>query len=484
MIKYLVIMLNNKKHLFFLLSFFLSIFLFSFVSVDEVFASPSITSFLLNDSSQNITFNPNNGESISIEIKANTPVKFTRLYICSINQICNGTSGNYIRYFTQNDISDSISKTWNGKRTGDIEIVPEGEYKVMVSMTEGSNTSVTEFGQYSIFVNFSNANSATTNSTSSSSINDNFTPIATVNFSTHSNPEELSGYNDVNIFEITAGRERMTSVGTPLEFDAKYSLFQKDQCTPYFKWSFGDGFEVMGKNTEHTYKYSGEYQVVLNGNCGDYDSISRTTVKVVLPNVSISNLMNGDIEITNNDQIEINIGNWKIIPVFKVGGSTELSEKKDFIFPQDTIIGANKKIILSKNDLGYSFLTERISLNNPSGKEVVFIDIKILPETTDTFSQTVSVNDSYMSVAEAEKLLSEYKTKLALNNQQINKNEEIKETDKTRSVGDNLSNNDYIDQTASIANFVKSSSTVSFWSKLIDIPVKNLKSVARTFYDF
>lgn len=488
-----VTMIFKNQFLSFLLLIGLPIILF-FVSINNVFAAPSITSFLLNNSAQNVTFNPNNDESISIEVKANTQVKFTRLYICSINQICNGTSGNYTRYFSQSDISDTITKSWNGKKSGDVEIVPAGEYRVMVSMTEGSNAAVTEFGPYSIFINFSNTESTTTNSTSSDSQSDEPTStttnsstiitkpivvIRTVYVSAHSGTEDLSDYDEKIAFKIVAGRERITLSDTPIEFNAKYTLLQKDSCVPTFKWSFGDGFEAIGKNITHTYRYPGEYQVILNSDCGEYKSTSRTVVKVISPNVFIQNDLNGDIEIFNNGMVEINIGSWKI-----KGG------QNDFIFPQDTIISAKNKIVISSGYIGTNASTSSISLNNPTDREVAHT--KVINEQKDPsiFSRDeiikniVLASSSDMSVAEAEKLAIEYKQKIALTEQKNNMTESLKETNTVVNVDNNILNNEGIIQIASVMNAVISTSTSNFWANLIDIPIKSIKSLIHIFYDF
>ena len=486
MLKCFVIMFKNKKYLFFLFCTFLSIILFTSVFTNKAFASPSISSFLLNGTPQNVTFNPNNSESVSIEVKSNTPVKFTRLYICSESQTCNGTSGNYTKYFTQTDISDTITKSWDGKNSSGA-IVSEGEYKVMVSMIEDSNPAVTEFGQYLIFVDFSNTSSTTTSSTNSTSTNENSTSTTTTSTNTptttvitrtvyvsvHSNPEDLSNYDERDIFQISAGRERMALVGAPLEFNAKYSLLQANQCVPNFKWSFGDGFETTGKNTEHIYKYSGEYQVVLNGICGDNNSISRTVVKVIIPEISITNTLTGDVEIKNNGKTEINLGNWKI-----------KNEEKDFTFPEDTIISANNKIILSKEDLNLSSSTERISLMNPSDREVTYFDTKNDEQNRTSFSEAtttkvVTLSDgSNISTTEAANLIKKYQEKLALKEQKNDEIQDVKETNPTPS-----DNNDIV-QTASALQSVDSTSSKSFWSKLIDIPIDGIKSFVRIFYDF
>jgi hypothetical protein len=323
------------------------------------------------------------------------------------------------------------------------------------------------------------ATSTTKDSSTSTSTSNVSVVTRIVYVSAHSGTEDLSNFDDKTAFEITAGRERMALIGSPIEYDAKYNLLQKDQCVPTFKWSFGDGFDAIGKNIAHTYKYPGEYQVVLNGNCGEYNSTSRTIVKVVYPNISILGRSNGDIEITNNNKSEINIGNWKV-----KGG------RKDFIFPQDTIISANNKIVLSKEDLGADLLIDRISLDNPSGGEVAYIDIKNGQQTTASFSQAEIIQDSMLasssniSVTEAENLVREYKEKLAVNEQQTNNAETIVKSDLTN-VSDNSSSSDEGSlQVASVAESINSSSTKSFWTQLIDIPVRSIKSFAHVFYDF
>jgi len=346
----------------------------------------------------------------------------------------------------------------------------------MVSMIEGTNTPVTEFGQYSIFVDYSSTN---TNSTSSNNIEEVSTSTLvtatnqqtikvvtrTVYVSTHSDTEDLSNYNEKTAFEITAGRERMATVGSDIEFNTKYNLLQKDQCLPSFKWSFGDGFTGSGKIVSHIYKYPGEYQVVLNGTCGEYNAISRTKVVIVSPSISISNLINGDIEVLNKGKLEMNIGLWKIR-----GG------KDDFIFPQDTIIIAGGKITLSKEDLKIDDTVTKISLNNPSNREVDSTNIKVLSQNaSSTTSQTVSVKDSYISVSEAERLVKEYKEKIALKSRQINKTIETDNIDTSK-------NN--INEVATVSEAISSSSTKGFWSKLIDIPIKGIKSFVGIFYNF
>ncbi len=503
------VMLKNK-YLFFLLSINLSIFLFIFVSVNSVFATPVLSSFLLNGNSQDVTFNPHNGEKVDIQININEPVKFTRVYICSSNaQTCNQSGSS--RYFSPNATSATITELWDGKASTDKDalIVSDGEYIVVahspqwpdILMTHSifiDSSSTTTPGSiicstftYSDWGVCSNNTQTRTVATSSPSDCTGGLPVLTQNctagststsagtqttkivtrtiyVSTHSGEEDLSDYNEKSVFEVAAGRERVALVGAPIEFGAKYNLLKKDQCAPSFRWSFGDGFDVEGRNVTHTYKYPGKYQIVLNGACGDYNSISRTIVKVESPAISILSLENGDTEVLNNGNTEINIGNWKI-----KGG------QKDFVFPKDTIIGEKNKIILSKEDLSSSYSTGKMSISNPSDIEVAYY-IK----NNEQRNTGILFGGSSISVIEAEKLLKEYKTKSTLSVRQNNKIESVKEDNVIKNPDKNAPDNKNTVPTAFVESSADSSSTKNFLAKLFDIPVKGIKSIAHIFYDF
>jgi len=318
MLKYFLIMLKHKC-LFFSLSIILSIFIFNFVFVDNVLASSSnIVKLVFTTDTQNISTDTIS-EIITVQTQnfdgtAENLDETSDLYLSSSiggEFSSNNTNWKPIDKLTMSNGSANrnfyFKSFQSGKNTITAKLVGR------VSNKEWPATQDINVGILSATTSDSENNNSNSNtSTSSTSTTNASVIIKTVYISTHSGEEDLSNYNDKTAFEITAGRERMALVGSPLEFDAKYSLSQKDQCVPVFKWSFGDGFEAVGKKVVHTYKHPGEYQVVLNGNCGDYNSISRTTVKVNSPNILILNLENGDMEMLNNSNTEINIGNWKI----------------------------------------------------------------------------------------------------------------------------------------------------------------------------
>jgi PKD repeat protein len=103
----------------------------------------------------------------------------------------------------------------------------------------------------------------------------------------------------------------------------------------YF-WNFGDGSEATGERVSHTYVFPGEYQVVLNGYSGlGREAVSRTTVKVTEPAISITevNLNNGYVSLKNLSTYETNLFGWNL-----GCGVTA------FAFPRDTIIVAGGEI--------------------------------------------------------------------------------------------------------------------------------------------
>ncbi len=509
MIKYFVIMLKNKQYLFFLFCILL-IFITNFIFVKKVFAKISIVEVMydakgtdtdkewvkiINDNESDIdiskiklTINDSNhlikdldgsttiskGDSVvlvdnPINFKINFPNYHGKVFDSSFT--LTNASGTVAIKDDKNVIIDSMSYDSSMGASGD------GNSLQKIGGIWETAAATIGFIEEQISTSTDNTNNQnnTSSSTISTSTNTQTTKIVTrtVYVSAHSGIEDLSNYTEKTIFQMSAGRERMALVGSPLEFDAKYSVPSTNQCTPNFSWSFGDGFEVGGKNITHTYKYAGEYQVVLNGTCGEESSVSRTIVKVINPEISIVQILGGDIEIKNNGKTEINIGGWKIRGI-----------EKDFIFPKDTIISANNKIILSKDDLNISSSTERVALANPSGREVAYFNLSSREQensvlssvATTTQAETLSDSPS-ISVAEAEVLAEQYKKQIAVS-QTPQKTTTI--TNDTK----NLSTNDNLQETATVAEAVTSSSTKSFWTKLIDIPINGMKAFAHIFYNF
>ena len=159
--------------------------------------------------------------------------------------------------------------------------------------------------------------------------------------------------------EILAGSDRTTSPGSPIWFQATVKK-NTTGTNSELNWSFGDGDVGIGSLVSHTYKYSGDYVVVLTTRVGDIFSVSRLKVKVIEPDISVKD-MGEYLEISNNSSTEINIFNWKI-----------QNEDKGFIFQPNTIILDHSSIRLDKSFLKMKGLENSFgtSLKNCLGKEV------------------------------------------------------------------------------------------------------------------
>ena len=318
--------------------------------------------------------------------------------------------------------------------------------------------------EWSATQDFNALDNSTNNSTSSNNVtptgtsNQTITTTRTVYVSARSSAEDLSNYEENNDFEVSAGRERMATVGSILEFNAKYTVLKNNPSIPSFRWSYGDGTSAVGKDVKHFYKNPGEYQVVLNSSLGELFSVSRTVVKVTTPDISLSAQINGDLEVFNKGKTEINIGGWSL----KDGQNT-------YIFPEDTIIGVNKKVILSKEDIKIdSNVSDRINLNNSANREVSFINNSI--------NKNLSTTTDDITLEKAELLLSAYKASLLAKENVKNQSNKVSiELPKVENT---------VPEVATVLESVKATRTKSIWQNIVDLPGNTIKKIAHAFYDF
>jgi competence ComEA-like helix-hairpin-helix protein len=168
--------------------------------------------------------------------------------------------------------------------------------------------------------------------------------------SAHYSSNSLSIKKEV-IRELSAGRNRLGSVGSPLEFRAIMDLPRTRLES--LRWNFGDGSEGYGEVVSHAYKYPGEYVVVLNWGSPDGVAVSRANVKIIEPEISITLATPERIELKNNSGYEVNMFGRAIV-----------SGREVFIFPQDTIIRPGQ---------GISFSSKITNLSPSSVSEVAML---------------------------------------------------------------------------------------------------------------
>ena len=211
--------------------------------------------------------------------------------------------------------------------------------------------------------------------------------------SAHSSPAPLSDTSVTSVFEVSAGRDRLTSVGNSVMFKATVTKLQNiSESGISYEWSFGDGATGQGSSVHHAYRFPGTYPVVLNATFSDKQAVSRLMVKVMSPEISLARV-SGGIEIWNKSNVEINLEGWKLV-----------SGIKSFVFPSDSLIPSGGKIDYA--DEITAIKDGSISLQNPLGKVFVILkeEVPVTPEVATT---------THLSLAELQDKIKDLKTKLS-----------------------------------------------------------------------
>lgn len=157
--------------------------------------------------------------------------------------------------------------------------------------------------------------------------------------STHYSATPLTNVNRAMNFAVGAGRDRLSSAGSPLEFKVETNI--EYNSNSIFVWNFGDGSEGVGEVVSHTYMYPGDYVLILNVSGPRGKSVSRASVKIVYPEFSITQISKERVEIANNSKSEVSLF-----------GRALVAGNKIFIFPRDTIIKAGQRISFGANITG------------------------------------------------------------------------------------------------------------------------------------
>jgi hypothetical protein len=208
-------------------------------------------------------------------------------------------------------------------------------------------------------------------------------------WSANSSPASLPDTAAPVDFEISAGRDRLTSVGNNLLFTVTPIATQGVPSTIGYVWSFGDGSTGEGNTVYHTYKFAGEYSVVVNATASDLLAVDRLSVKVIDPQIALQKVPGGT-QVTNNSTDEINLEGWTLV-----------SENKSFVFPQDTLISAGQSVIFADKTTGIS--SDDLQLQNPLGKTYATLTGLNFVETADVAASPVStksLNDISESVSD------------------------------------------------------------------------------------
>lgn len=200
-------------------------------------------------------------------------------------------------------------------------------------------------------------------------------------------------------------------VGMPINFESVILNEEYRNIYGKYFWNFGDGetkevSSLENINFTHTYFYPGEYNIYLEYYRNTHELkpylTSQIVINIVEPTLVISKTGEGQdffIEITNKSNMNLDLTNFTLRGL-----------NKTFLFPKNTFLNKDKKIILSPKITNFNFGDKNfLEILDPSGKiiysqkvtgEVKGISIKkisssnknFIPESTTDLSQDFDEN--------------------------------------------------------------------------------------------
>lgn len=371
---------------------FLFLFLpFLFVQAE---GTPTVLRYLFNGSESDVSINPtaDKDQVLNISIDVDRNVKLTRVYFCSESTGADNCTQEYVKYVSPNTEGTTVTAVWDGYKKGDSGPADPGQYWLRILLKEGENASFPiNLTQYKITVGEVSVVPTSTDDTNSSTtatttkINTEQTS-GSGGLSSHTSQAGLSSIKTKSP-TVGAGRNRLTTVGTPVAFEA---WSENAGSSGDYNWSFGDGTLVAGEKVSHSYSFPGTYNVVLNANFNGREAVSRTVVQVFIPEISIKTIdpVLGYIELGNNAAFETNLFGWSL----SCGDKT-------FSFPRDTIIDAKSNLKIPVAVTGCSASTTVWSLTDQGGK------VSLVYQTP------IALNNSF---TDRERVIDEIKQKINL----------------------------------------------------------------------
>lgn len=211
--------------------------------------------------------------------------------------------------------------------------------------------------------------------------------------SAHYSAAPLTALSSEAELAVGAGRDRLGTSGAPMEFRAEVNRDHTSNIN--FTWAFGDGTVAYGETVSHSYAYPGEYIVVLNASGAEGKAVSRSNVKVVAPLLTITSFSGEKIEVANSSQNEVNLHGRAL-----VGGG------KVFVFPQDTIIKAGRKISFASEITGISGYASLIVIGQNSRPDEILANLEALKQVeVERLSSELNILQSQLARIQAEEQL-------------------------------------------------------------------------------
>lgn len=241
--------------------------------------------------------------------------------------IFTGQTGNTLTYSISSGTANKNFYYENGE-TSVYTLTAKAGYGPAGGWTESFSTTYTS----------TSTNTPTTTSSEMSSSSSGGSS-GSISNSVHYSSSALGSRKSEPSFVLDAGRSRMGSVGSPMEFRAETGFDYTRNGR--FTWNFGDGTERDGEILSHTYEFPGDYAVVLNAVFPEGHGVSRINVKVIDPQISLVLASPEKIEIKNSSKQETSLY-----------GRALLVKDRTFLFPKDTIIMSGQNIAFSSRVTG------------------------------------------------------------------------------------------------------------------------------------
>lgn len=131
-----------------------------------------------------------------------------------------------------------------------------------------------------------------------------------------------------------------------------------------FLWNFGDGVVQEGKSLTHVYVFPGTYRAGLFVSSGEYTGSDWRTVKVLAPDLIISEVRGGAdgfVELFNASLADLDIAGMNLTDetrtIFRVPAGTMVGSRSAIVFP-NTVTGLNPCTSLVLRDARASILDE------------------------------------------------------------------------------------------------------------------------------
>ena len=301
--------------------------------------------------------------TITIQLQDSTGSSYQTAETVDVEFLSTSTSGEFLSPNSESTVTKTISMGSANKNFRYRDSM-NGTFVMTVKATGRTSGDIWSANQ-TITISDSASTSATTAATTeetaaTSPPSSNQGSSSSGSSSAHYSAAPLSSLKILPGFEVSAGRDRLGTVGSPLEFKVETNIEYTNNSI--FVWNFGDGREGGGEIVSHTYMYPGEYVLMLNVAGPRGKAVSRINIKIVSPELAITNVSRERIEIANNSKSEVSLF-----------GRALVTKDKVFAFPRDTIIKAGQKISFGTNVTG-------LDTSGQSSVSLVVVGTEVRPQ--------------------------------------------------------------------------------------------------------